>query len=185
MADTVPPWLSVMRTITGTQEVPGSGSNPRIVGMSDEIARIWEDVPGMEEYCSQYTSDDIAWCGLASAYCVSEAGFMPPFGKGDTNRFLWADSFRTSPDFVELSDYVPGAIVVMTRSGGNHVTMFESDAGGGYINCRGGNQSDSVNVQSFSKSNVTGIMWPKDAPMPNIPRGTIQKGSRGPDVVAC
>src|SRR5262245_30334128 len=187
MADTVPPWLSIMRTLTGIQEVPGPGANPKITGMTTEIARIWEDVPGMQAYCDQpaWDSDETAWCGVAAAYCVSEAGFMPPFGNGDTGKFGWADSFRTSPYFVELSGYVPGAIIVMTRSsGGNHVTFFESESGSN-INCRGGNQSDSVNVTSFPKSNVTGIMWPADAPMPQIPRSTIRQGSRGPDVVAC
>jgi uncharacterized protein (TIGR02594 family) len=187
MTDAVPPWLSVMRTLTGTKEVPGPEANPVITGMTTEIARIWSDVPGMETYCNQpaWDSDETAWCGVAAAYCLSEAGYMVPFGNGDTGKFGWADSFRTSPYLVQLSDYVPGAIVVMTRSGGNHVTMYESDAGGGYINCRGGNQSNSVNVSSFAKSGVTGIMWPAAAPQPQIPRATIQKGSKGPDVVAC
>jgi uncharacterized protein (TIGR02594 family) len=186
MAD-IPPWLSVMRTLTGTKEVSGPEANPVITGMTTEIARIWEDVPGMATYCNQpaWDSDETAWCGVAAGFCVSEAGYMPPFGATDTDKFGWADSFRTDPNFVQLSDYVPGAIVVMTRSGGNHVTFYESDAGGGYINCRGGNQSNSVNVSSFAKSGVTGIMWPREAPMPDIPRGTIQKGSKGPDVVAC
>jgi len=175
-----------MRTLTGTREIPGSEANPVITGMTDEIKRAWPDVPGMAAYCDQpaWNSDETAWCGVAAGYCVSEAGFMPPFGTTDTTRFGWADSFRTSPDYVRLSGYVPGAIVVMKRSGGNHVTFFESESGSN-INCRGGNQSDSVNVTSFPKSNVTGIMWPKDAPMPAIPRSTIRQGSRGPDVVAC
>jgi len=182
----VPAWLNVMRTLTGTREVPGPEANPVITGMTTEIARIWEDVPDMARYCNQpaWDSDETAWCGVAAAYCLSEAGYMPPFSNGDTGKFGWADSFRTSPNFVKLSGYVPGAIVVMTRSGGNHVTFFESESGSN-INCRGGNQSDSVNVTSFPKSGVTGIMWPKDAPMPAIPRSTIRQGSRGPDVVAC
>jgi len=182
----IPPWLSVMRTLTGTKEVPGPGANPVIVGMTDEIKRKWPDVPGMAAYCDlpAWNSDETAWCGVAAGYCVTEAGFMPPFGPTDTTRFGWADSFRTSPDYVRLSGYVPGAIVVMKRSGGNHVTFFESESGSN-INCRGGNQSNSVNVTSFPKSGVTGIMWPKGAPMPAMPRATIQKGSTGPDVVAC
>ena len=182
----VPPWLSVMRTLTGTREIPGPEANPVITGMTTEIARIWSDVPGMQAYCDQpaWDSDETAWCGVAAAYCLSEAGFMVPFGNTDTKRFGWADSFRNDPNFVKLSGYTPGAIIVMTRSGGNHVTFFESESGSN-INCRGGNQSDSVNVTSFPKANVTGILWPAQAPMPQVPRSTIQKGSRGPDVVAC
>ena len=68
----VPPWLSVMRTLTGEKEVAGSGANPVIVGMTDEIARVWSDVPGMEAYCHQpaWDSDETAWCGVAAGFCV-------------------------------------------------------------------------------------------------------------------
>src|SRR5262245_387458 len=182
----VPPWLSVMRTLTGTKEISGPEANPVITGMTTEIARIWDEVPGMQAYCDQpaWDSDETAWCGVAAGYCVSESGYMPPFEAGDTGKFGWAKSFSTSPDFVKLSGPVLGAIMVMERDGGGHVTMVEEDLGS-QVKCRGGNQSNSVNVATYSKSDVIGYYWPKLAPMPAIPRGQIQQGSRGPDVVAC
>jgi uncharacterized protein (TIGR02594 family) len=185
MAGDVPPWLSVMRTLTGTKEVSGAEANPVITGMTTEIARIWGDaVPGMKPYCDQpaWDSDETAWCGVAAGYCLSEAGFIPPFGATDTDKFGWAQSWANDPNYIELATPVPGAIVVMTRSGGGHVTLYESDAGAN-INCRGGNQSNSVNVSVYPKSSVIGYFWPKDAPMPEQPRRDLQNGSTGPDVV--
>jgi len=183
----VPPWLSVMRTLTGTKEIPGPEANPVITGMTDEIARHWAaEVPGMQAYCDQpaWNSDETAWCGVAAGYCVSEAGLMPPFKKGsDTECFGWADSFRTSPDYINLGGPVLGCIVVMTRSGGNHVTFLETDRGS-TIDCRGGNQSNSVNVTNFPKSNVTGWMWPKAYPPPPVPRSNVSEGDSGPQVVS-
>lgn len=184
MAD-IPPWLSVMRTLTGTKEVPGPGANPVITGMTDEIARVWADVPGMATYCHQpaWDSDETAWCGVAAGYCVTESGLKPPFGNTDTTRFGWADSFRTSPDYIDLGGPVLGCIVVMKRSGGNHVTFLEEDLGSN-VKCRGGNQSNSVNVSTFAKSGVTGWMWPKDYPLPPVPRTNVSKGDKGPQVVS-
>ena len=182
-ADDAPLWLQQMRVLTGTKEVPGPGNNPAILAMADEIAEIY---PDMEEYCALYTADSIAWCGLAAGNCLAVAGVRPPFGRTDTDKFLWADSYRTDPGMINLGAPILGCIVVMTRSGGNHVTFYESDAGS-YINCRGGNQSDQVNVASFPKSRVTGYMWPSAVALPQMPpqdRPLIGKGSTGPYVVS-
>src|SRR5262249_44045279 len=158
----------VMRSITGLTEEPGSKDNPKILGMRDWIACTYSDVPGMMQYCEGYVHDDVPWCGLCSAFCVTVAGYMPPFKAGsDTDCFLWAQSFASDPNFVEVNeDDVPlGAIVVMTRDGGGHVTMFEGWANSGHssFKARGGNQSDAVNVQTYSTSDVIGFYWPKEA----------------------
>lgn len=185
MSDESPPWLNVMRTLTGTQEVSGSGANPVITGMTTEIARIWADVPGMQTYCDQpaWDSDETAWCGVAAGYCLSEAGHMPPFGATDTDKFGWAQSWANDPNYVELSAPVLGAIVVLQREGGGHVTLYESTSGSSYM-CRGGNQSNSVNLSAQSISNVIGLFWPKDAPMPVQPRRDLSQGDKGSDVAA-
>ena len=185
----VPPWLSVMRTLTGTKEVSGSGDNPVILGMADEIARIWADEPGMEgieEYCAQYVHDDIAWCGLTTGYCASEAGYRPaykPPPADDTARFLWAQSVIDDDNYVELPSPVLGAFAVMTRSGGGHITLVE-EWGDSWFKGRGGNQSDAINVQEYDTDDVIGWYWPKDAPMPAIPRRDLEQGDEGADVVA-
>lgn len=156
MADRAPIWLEVMRAISGTEEVSGSGSNAKITGMADYIALKY---PEMEDYCAQYTNDDIAWCGLTAAFCVSVADVRPPFGETDTDKFLWALSWADDPGYKSLSDPLLGCIVVMEREGGGHVTFFEREENGMYV-CRGGNQSDAVNEAKYDPDTVVGLMWP-------------------------
>jgi uncharacterized protein (TIGR02594 family) len=177
-ADGVPEWLNEMRAITGTTEVSGSGSNPKILAMADTIA---EAYPEMTSYCNQYTSDEIAWCGLAVAYCVTKAGIRPPFGSVDTDRFLWAESFASDPGFIRLDAPRLGCIAIKGRDGGNHVTLYESTDGSNY-RCRGGNQSNSVNVQSYAAKDFFALVWPKDVPIPPAERRTLEEGDSGADV---
>ena len=182
---TTPPWLNVMRTITGTKEAPGSADNPQILGMRDEIARIF---PDMQNYCDQYQHDETPWCGLAGAYCMAEAGIRPPYGPTDTDRWMWAKSWADPKDseLAPITTPVPGAVVVMEREGGGHITFYESTEGSNY-KCRGGNQSDAVNVQSYPKSNVIALMWPKSVPLPPTPpadRPMLEEGDEGPEVAA-
>jgi uncharacterized protein (TIGR02594 family) len=180
----IPPWLNVMRAITGTKEAPGDEDNPAILAMADEIARLY---PDMEAYCASYQHDETPWCGLATGYACATSGIRPPFGATDTDKFLWAQSFDSDPHFYPLPGPVIGCIVVLVREGGGHVTLFESDAGGGYINCRGGNQSDAINVKSFSKSDVIAYVWPEGVPLPYMPpdeRPVLRQGSSGPYVAS-
>ena len=158
MAEIAPPWLMVMRAITGLTENEGSGDNPRILHMADAIAR---EYPHQADYAAYYTGDDIAWCGLAVGYCVTLAGIEPVFGETDTERWMWAQAWAEWSQSTELNDPQLGAIVVTTREGGGHVTMFEEMGSPGYWRCRGGNQSDQVKISDIATSSVIKIVWPR------------------------
>lgn len=182
MTDT-PPWLAVMQTLTGTKEVAGPAANPVITGMTTEIARIF---PEMKTYCDQsaWDSDETAWCGVAAAYCMAEAGIKPPFGATDTDRFGWAQSWAKDPGYEKISKPRLGCVVVLSRSGGGHVTFYESTSGSNYM-CRGGNQSNSVNLAPQAIANVIGLYWPVDEAIPLPPpdtKRTLKKGDTGSDV---
>jgi uncharacterized protein (TIGR02594 family) len=182
MSDT-PDWLLEMRALTGLTETPGSADNPKILAMADTIAKAY---PDMAAYCSTYQHDETPWCGLTVAYCMTRAGIRPVWGPTDTDRWLWAQAWDDPAWGDKISEPRPGCVVVMTRSGGGHVTLYERTEGSYYV-CRGGNQSDAVNTQSYSKSSVIALMWPKSGPplppAPPAPRAQIKKGSTGPDVV--
>jgi uncharacterized protein (TIGR02594 family) len=175
-----PSWLLTMRAMTGLTETPGSADNPKILGMRDAIAAAY---PDMAAYCATYQHDSTAWCGLAAAYCMTEAGIRPPWGPTDTDRFLWAQSFD-DPSFATIIEQPrPGCVVVMKREGGGHVSFWERTEGSNYV-CRGGNQSDMVNESKYAISSVISLVWPKAAGTPPpAPRRTIQQGDSGPDVV--
>lgn len=184
MDDNVPPWLQVMRAITGLTETPGDADNAKIVGMAKYIGRKF---PEMGNYCELYTADSTAWCGLTEAFCMAVANIRPPFGATDTDCFLWALSWSEDAGFIHMGRPVPGTIIVMEREGGGHVTTFEELDGDGNYRCRGGNQSDAVNVQSYDPDTVVALVWPKDAePPPPISvddRPTLENGDSGGDVV--
>jgi uncharacterized protein (TIGR02594 family) len=185
VSNDTPKWLLVMRAITGLTEDPDEGDNPKILAMADYIARKF---PDMADYCANYTHDDIAWCGLTTAFCLAVCGIRPPFGPTDTDCFLWAQSFK--PWMIGGSQVmgrpVRGCIVVMTRSGGGHVTMFE-EWDDDFISCRGGNQSDCVNVSNYDPDTVIAYVWPTAAgappPIPVEDRPMLENGDSGPDVV--
>jgi uncharacterized protein (TIGR02594 family) len=186
MTDDTPKWLLVMRAITGLTETPGSADNPKILAMRDYIAQKY---PKMATYCNGYQHDDTPWCGLCEAFCMAVADIEPPFGPTDTDRWMWALAWESETGWGQhLSRPVAGCVVVMEREGGGHVTTFEYEEGG-YYYCRGGNQSDSVNLSKYSPSQVVGLVWPRaagEAPGPDdVPvedRPMLEYGDSGSDV---
>jgi uncharacterized protein (TIGR02594 family) len=181
----VPKWLEVMRSISGTQEYSGAANNPKIMDWVKTIAKAY---PEMQSYCDGYTGDDIAWCGLTVAYCMTMAGIRPVFGPTDTDRWMWAQAWAgDEKNFKPVGHPTPGTIVVMTRSGGGHVTLYEETDSNGNYRCRGGNQSDAVNVSSYDPETVIDLVWPTAAgDQPQIPvedRPMLEEGDSGPDVI--
>ena len=181
-----PQWLTEMKLITGVSERPGEADEPKILAMADFIGKKF---PDMANYCAQYRHDATPWCGLAEAYTLARCGIRPPFRAGhDTDCFLWAESFASDPNYTKLATPKLGCIAILKRSGGNHVTTFESDKGSSFMG-RGGNQSDAVTLASFPKSNLVAWVWPKDSGvLPPGPEPTpdelpvLRKGSKGPSV---
>lgn len=147
-------WYNEMVKITGTHEVSGAGDNPAIMSWPAFIAKTY---PEMAAYCRAYTHDSIPWCGLTVAYVLAKAGFRPQFGSTDTKRFLFARSWAEYG--VPLTKGKKGAILVFTRDGGGHVSLYESEDAN-YYYVRGGNQSDQVNVMRYPKSRLLAIRWP-------------------------
>lgn len=184
MSDDTPKPLMAMRAITGLTETPGDEDNPKILGMRDFIARIF---PDMADYCDLYVHDDTPWCGLTAAFCMAAARVRPPFGPTDTDKWMWALSWANDPEYQQIGRPVLGCVVVMEREGGGHVTLYEYTDDDGYYVCRGGNQSDAVNVQHYAPDKIVALVWPRAlGPPPQIPvedRPVLMKGDEGPDVV--
>jgi uncharacterized protein (TIGR02594 family) len=164
----VPPFLATMRAISGTAETPGSGDNPKILAMHDEIAKRF---PEMATYAANYTHDSIPWCGLTVAYCMAMNGIRPVFNAGDTGKFLWADAWAHNYG-TPLSKPKLGCVMVFTRSGGGHVALYEGEDDDNYI-VRGGNQSDAINVTHMPKSQLVAAIWPPDPILPAGPEMNI------------
>ena len=166
MADVVPPWLATMRSLKGTDEFSGGADNPIILSWRDFISRAY---PEMATYCRNYAHDSVPWCGLTMAYAMAVNGIRPVFGPTDTDKFLWADAWRQFGTKLEQPRL--GCVMVFTRDGGGHVALYEGDDGDNY-RIVGGNQSDSVNVTSMSKSRFSGAFWPREV-LAQIPQPAL------------
>jgi uncharacterized protein (TIGR02594 family) len=178
--DGAPPWLNVMRAITGLTETPGEADNEKIIGMARYLGKKFSE---QKSYWDQYQHDSTAWCGLTMAFCMGAAtpdGISGPWGPTDTDRGMWALAWADSEDYAPLDEPVLGAVVVMEREGGGHVTCLEGVNSDGTYRCRGGNQSDAVNVQNYSRSQVVALVWPKA--YGDVPRRSLSEGDSGSDV---
>ena len=146
-----------MRDITGTHWGPGEGQSAAIGGWLKFISSTYSD---MSKYCDSVLQMQkyFEWCGLTVGYCLAKAGVRPVFASIDNEKgdFLWALAWLDWGEAVQTPE--PGDVVVFDWGhGAQHVTLFDSDAGGGYWFCRGGNQSREVKVSKFPTSNVKGI----------------------------
>lgn len=151
----VAPWLSTMRALTGTVEAPGSRDNPFIIEMAHEIVRRYPDLKGNVGW---YNHDSIPWCGLQMGYVMAVNGIKPC--SAPLSALAWA------PWGQALKVPTPGAVMVYSRTGGGHVTLYESEDATHYY-CRGGNQSDSINITKIPKSRaVKAIRWPAGVAVP-------------------
>jgi uncharacterized protein (TIGR02594 family) len=160
----VAPWISYMRAVTGTKELPGDADSTIILSWAADIARIF---PEMAAYSRSYRHDATAWCGLSMAWAMARAGVRPPFGSNDTERYLYAKSWASWG--VPLAAPIPGCVMVFSRAGGGHVTTLEK-IDGKKVWCRGGNQGDMVNVITKTlDSSFVAARWPMGFALPAKP----------------
>jgi len=152
-----PAWVSAALAYLGTKEVPGKGSNARILGMTKSFAR-W--VKGF------FTDDDIPWCALFVGACLADAG-LPHTGS------LAARSYET---YGVPCEPALGAIMVFARKGGGHVGFYMGERANAY-RILGGNQSNTVSYTWIAKDRLTATRWPTDEPLPAS--GRIHLSSNG------
>lgn len=150
---TTPRWVDIARSYIGTKEVPGKGSNAKILAMAKRIGG-W--------VASFFTDDDTAWCGLFVGNCLLEAG-LPSTGQ----KTLSAASYATYG--AGLTVPALGAIMVFTRAGGGHVGFYVGEREDAF-RVLGGNQSNMVNETWIAKARLTAVRWPPTVPLPTTGR---------------
>jgi uncharacterized protein (TIGR02594 family) len=117
--------------------------------------------PEMADYTKGYQHDSTPWCGLTMAYVMAMSGIRPQFGAGDTDKFLWADSWRQFGTVVETPQ--PGDIMVFKwAGGGHHVTMYDHEVDDNFYHCTGGNQGSGhvLSTEAMPMQNCVAIRRP-------------------------
>lgn len=156
-----PCWLRRARQEIGVQEIPGSRHSAAVLGYW-ERAKLY------------FTSDEVPWC----------AGFVGAMLEDCGIRSTRSGMARSYCDWGrKLTKPVPGAVVVFWRGsrGGSsgHVGFVAGVDQNGNVRCLGGNQSDAVNVKSFSTDRVLGYYWPDGVPLPGDQALVVER-SDGP-----
>lgn len=125
----------------GLREIPGKASHPRI-RLAIETAAKWLD------------GDDsqTAWCGCIMGLWCLEAGLSVP--KAYYRAAQWLEwGVKVDKAEAELGD-----VVVLKRSGGNHVaTLDHIDRERGRWHLLGGNQSNAVTIAPYAPELVLGV----------------------------
>lgn len=124
------------RRDNGLKEKPGAASNERIKKAILESAS-WLDPDDSKT----------AWCGCIMGLWCKELGLPVP------KEYFRAANWLNIGTPVDIKDAIPGDIVVISRSGGNHVALFVDNA----LTLFGGNQSNAVNSSKFDRSSLRGI----------------------------
>ncbi|ESQ92031.1 hypothetical protein ABAC460_03785 [Asticcacaulis sp. AC460] len=155
-------WFQEARRLLGVREDTSPGSNPVLLQ--------WADDAGIP-----YKSDDIAWCGLFVAHCISSTLNTEPLPGNP----LSAQSWRR---FGAPCTVRPGAVMVFWRekptSWKGHVGFYAGEDDVAY-HILGGNQSDKVSVARVRKDRILpdGIRWPATVPLSNA--GPVKVAATG------
>lgn len=144
------PWLIEAQRAIGITEVAGPASNPLIIGWGKRLK-------------IDYRSDEISWCGLFVAHCISSALPAEDLPRG----LLGARSWQRFG--VPCPVPQPGAVMSFWRVARNdwrgHVGFYVGEDAAAY-HILGGNQGDAVNVKRFAKSRFLSARWPASAAPP-------------------
>lgn len=134
-----PAWFAIAKGELGTTEYPSAQHNPRILEYHATTSL-------------NATSDETPWCSSFVNWCVRKAG------KSGTNSAAARSWMKWGKN---LSEPREGCIVVFSRPPSpwsGHVGFFERRAGS-HIVVLGGNQSNSVNLASYSDRRLLGYRW--------------------------
>jgi uncharacterized protein (TIGR02594 family) len=150
------PWIVTAESLMFTNEVPGSGNNPRIMHWARGVGG-W--------VAKEYSADSIPWCGLFAAHCMRANG-IPLEIDNPLSALAWNQfGLKTEPCY--------GAVIVFRRTGGGHVGFYMSEDEDTF-HVLGGNQSDSVNITRVAKDRWVGCRWPKGYESLKVP-GRIRR----------
>jgi len=138
----IPPWLSAAIREKDVEEVPGDGSNPRILEY-------------FKSTTLDATDDGVPWCAAFVGWCLEQAGIDGTKSARARSYLDWG---------VSISKPIQGCLVILSRGPdklAGHVGFYWSEDGD-QVYLLGGNQQDRVCVRGYYKYNVLGYRVPED-----------------------
>lgn len=142
-------WFQEARRLIGVREVVGPGNQPVIID--------WATKAGID-----YKSDDIPWCGLFVAHCVSSTLLDEPLPANPLGARNWMK-------FGAPGRIGAGAILIFWRGKKvgwqGHVGFYAGEDTAAY-HVLGGNQGNAVSITRIKRDRLLDIRWPATAPIP-------------------
>ncbi len=158
--------IKIAASQLGQKEIAGNDDNP-------EILKYWKETNILAA-----EHDEVAWCSAFVNWCCKKAGASM---SNKPNARSWINTGRGT------KNPKPGDVVVFWRenidSWKGHVGFFlgyNPDAS--RVFCLGGNQSDSVSVQSYDSRKVLGFRRVKDEFEISVPKPVLKLKSFGLEV---
>lgn len=151
LVDDVPLMIKEAVKLYGTLEGAGARDNPAILA--------WAKALGLSQ---SYSHDEVPWCGLFMGYVGKLAGKKIP----DTP--LWALAWKSFGTPVSLP--MLGDVMVKSRAGGGHVTLYIGEDADCY-HCLGGNQGDAVTIARYPKN----LGWYFRRPLYKVQPSTVRR----------
>jgi len=140
-----PSWLLIAEGELGVKEIFGTKHNPKII-----------------EYHSittvKATDDETSWCASFTGWCLEKAGIKSTKSAAARSYLNWGKKL----DKPEI-----GCIVVFKRGTSptqGHVGFYVGETEK-FIMVLGGNQSDSVRISNYPKSDFLDYRWPENEPL--------------------
>jgi uncharacterized protein (TIGR02594 family) len=142
------PWMTIARQEIGQSELPKVKHNPRIIQYHATTTL-------------RATTDETAWCSSFVNWCLQQAGIIGTNSAAAKDWLNWGQSTDAHPGAIAVI-YNPAAANSRLSRSGNHVGFLVEETATHFI-LLGGNQSDRVQVSSYSKSTwrLKGYRWPR------------------------
>jgi uncharacterized protein (TIGR02594 family) len=142
------PWFQEARRLIGVSEDVGPNSSPVIID--------WAKKAGID-----YRDDDVPWCGLFVAHCVSATLSTEKLPGNPLGARQWLK-------FGAPCDEVLGSILVFWRIRPNgdkgHVGFYAGEDEDAF-HVLGGNQGNKVCITRVERERLLGARWPATAPI--------------------
>lgn len=138
-------WITEARKYLGLKEIPGKGHNKQIL-------KWWSLIR------APFTDDETPWCAGFVGGVLESVQIKSTRSAAARSYLKWGQILNTP---------VPGCICILERGPvyGHVFFVLGRDANGNLVGI-GGNQSNSVSINSFARSRVLGYRWPNGIAIP-------------------
>ena len=145
-----PPWMTVVQSKLGLRGSSNGRDDVPTAAVQNMLKRVGATATTSEKDGAVHVT---YWCSAFANACLEEADIAGTKNAAAKSFLSWGSALN-QPRF--------GAICVLKRKGGNHVSFYVDTLADGHLLLLGGNQGNMVRFSRFPLDQVhdRGIRWP-------------------------